>query len=84
MRYVKALPWGSRQRFVIVRRYKAMAEINKLSAGQVLDKLRKQDASEPGFSALDDKIKKVEEETRQMRAARRRFAIDTFDSPKGK
>jgi hypothetical protein len=50
-----------------------MAEINKLSVGKVLDKLRRNDAPEKSrMMELDDKIKAAEEEIQHLRAARRR------------
>ena len=50
-----------------------MAEINKLSVGKVLDKLRRNDAPETSrMTQLDDKIKTAEEEMQRLRAARLR------------
>ena len=51
-----------------------MAETTKLSVGKVLDKLRR--ADEPAKTRrtqLDDKIETVDEETRRLRAMRRRL-----------
>jgi hypothetical protein len=51
-----------------------MAEISKLPVGQVLDKLRTtNDAAKSTFTQLDEKIKTAQEETRRLRAARRRL-----------
>jgi hypothetical protein len=51
-----------------------MAEINKLSVGKVLDKLRSNDAPKNSkTSQLDEKIKTAEEETQRLRAARLRL-----------
>ena len=50
-----------------------MAEINKLSVGKVLDKLRSNDAPKTTKAMqLDEKIKTVDEELARMRAAVRR------------
>jgi hypothetical protein len=51
-----------------------MAEINKLSVGKVLDKLRSNDAPKITKSMqLDEKIKTINEEVERMRAASRRL-----------
>jgi hypothetical protein len=51
-----------------------MAEINKLSVGKVLDKLRRNDAPEQSrMMQLDDKIKTAEDEIQRLRAATRRL-----------
>jgi len=51
-----------------------MAEINKLSAGKVLDKLRSNDASNSSrLEQLDEKIRTTDEETQRLRAARARL-----------
>jgi hypothetical protein len=51
-----------------------MAEINKLSVGKVLDKLRSTDVVQKSkVTQLDDKIGAIDEETRRLRAARRRL-----------
>jgi hypothetical protein len=51
-----------------------MAEINKLSVGKVLDKLRSTDVVQKSkITQLDDKIGAIDEETRRLRAARRRL-----------
>ena len=47
-----------------------MAEINKLSVGQVLDKLRRDDAPKNAkISQLDKKIRTTDEEIQRLRAA---------------
>ena len=51
-----------------------MAEINKLSVGKVLDKLRSNDASNSSrIEQLDEKIKTTDEEIQRLRAARARL-----------
>jgi hypothetical protein len=51
-----------------------MAEINKLSVGKVLDKLRSNDAQQTSrIVQLDDKIKTTDEEIQRLRAARLRL-----------
>jgi hypothetical protein len=47
-----------------------MAEINKLSVGKIIDKLRRDDAPrEPKTSRLDKKIRTTDEEIQRLRAA---------------
>ena len=50
-----------------------MAETTKLSVGQALDKLRGTDAPKTRITRLDEKIETLDEETRRLRAARRRL-----------
>ena len=51
-----------------------MAEIDKLSVGKVLDKLRRNDAPEQSrMMQLDDKIKTAEDEIQRLKAATRRL-----------
>jgi hypothetical protein len=51
-----------------------MAEINKLSVGKLLDKLRSDDASNSSrIEQLDEKIKTTDEEIQRLRAARARL-----------
>ena len=51
-----------------------MAEINKLSIGRVLEKLRSNDARNSSkLEQLDDKIQKAEEEMQRLRAQRNRL-----------
>ena len=51
-----------------------MAEINKLSVGKVLDKLRRNDAPQKSkFEQLDEKAEKMHEEIQRLRTARRRL-----------
>ncbi len=51
-----------------------MAEINKLSVGKVLDKLRSNDAPKNSkIEQLDEKIKTTNEEIQRLRAARARL-----------
>ena len=53
-----------------------MAEINKLSAGQALDKLRGKDAPKSKMDQLDQKIDKLDEETQRLRSERHRIERD--------
>lgn len=53
-----------------------MAEITKLSVGQALDRLRGTDAPKTRITQLDEKIETLDEETRRLRAARRRLERD--------
>lgn len=51
-----------------------MAEINKLSVGKVLDKLRSNDApKKTKMMQLDENAKTVDEEIERLRAATRRL-----------
>jgi hypothetical protein len=51
-----------------------MAEINKLSVGKVLDKLRSNDAAKTSkIEQLDEKSRTLDEEIQRLRATRRRF-----------
>ncbi len=51
-----------------------MAEINKLSVGKVLDKLRSNDTPKKSKTMqLDEKVEKVDEEIQRLRAATRRL-----------
>ena len=51
-----------------------MAEVNKLSVGKVLDKLRSNDAkNSSNMEQLDEKMKTIEEEMQRMRAQRNRL-----------
>ena len=52
-----------------------MAEINKLSAGQALDKLRRPDVQSKQ-TRLDDEMKALNEDIQRMRATRRRLERD--------
>jgi len=53
-----------------------MAEINKLSAGQALDKLRGTDAPRSRMTRLDEEIGALDEETQRLRMTRRRLERD--------
>ena len=53
-----------------------MAEINKLSVGQAIDKIRGKDASKSKMDQLDQKIDKLDEETRRLRSERHRIERD--------
>jgi len=51
-----------------------MAEINKLSVGKVLDKIRSNDAkNSTNVERLDDKLKTIGEEMQRLRAQRNRL-----------
>jgi hypothetical protein len=52
-----------------------MAEINKLSAGQALDKLRRPDVQSKQ-TRLDEKMNALDEDIQRMRATRRRLERD--------
>lgn len=53
-----------------------MAEINKLSVGQALDKLRGAEPKKTKVTQLGDKIDALDEELRQLKAQNRRIARD--------
>ena len=53
-----------------------MAEINKLSVGQALDKLRGKDAPKSKMDQLDQKIDELDEQTRRLRSERHRIERD--------
>lgn len=53
-----------------------MAEINKLSVGQALDKMRGNEAPELKRARLDGKIDELDDEIKRLRAARRRIEQD--------
>jgi hypothetical protein len=53
-----------------------MAEINKLSVGQAIDKLRGTDAPKAKMARLDEKIDLLDEEAQRLRAMRRRIERD--------
>jgi uncharacterized protein YhaN len=50
-----------------------MAEINKLSVGQALDKLRRPDVPESKQTRLHEKMDALDEDIQRMRATRRRL-----------
>ena len=53
-----------------------MADTSKLSVGQALDKLRGTEPKKTKFTQLDEKIEALEQETRRLRAERRRIERD--------
>ena len=53
-----------------------MAEINKLSVGQALDKLRGTDAPRSKMTRLDEEIGALDQETQRLRMTRRRLERD--------
>jgi hypothetical protein len=58
----------------VAQRRITMAEINKLSIGKVLDKLRRNDAPQKSkLEQLDEKAEKMHEEIQRLRAATRRL-----------
>jgi hypothetical protein len=60
----------------ITQRMFTMAESTKLSVGQALEKLRGTDTPKTKMTRLDEKIDALDEETRRLRAARRRMERD--------
>jgi hypothetical protein len=50
-----------------------MAETTKLSVEKALEKLRGSDTPKSRIAQLDDKIEALDEETKRLRAARRRL-----------
>jgi hypothetical protein len=61
-----------------------MAEINKLSVGKVLDKLRGTDPPASKMARLDEKIAALNEETQRSRALRLRVEQDQRASSTGR
>lgn len=53
-----------------------MAEINKLSVGKVLDKLRTTDAPESKIARLKEKTRALDQEIQRLKAATRRLKRD--------
>jgi hypothetical protein len=53
-----------------------MADTTKLSVNQALEKLRGADPSKTKMTRLDEKIDALDEETRRMKAERRRIERD--------
>ena len=53
-----------------------MAEINKLSVGSALDKLRGTEAPQSQMTRLDGKIEELDEELIRLKATRRRVERD--------
>lgn len=53
-----------------------MAEINKLSVGQVLDKLRGNNVKRSTIARLEEEIDILDKETQRLRAERRRVERD--------
>ncbi|HET9687037.1 MAG TPA: hypothetical protein VFP79_07640 [Pseudolabrys sp.] len=53
-----------------------MADTTKLSVNQALDKLRGTDTPKTKMTRLDEKIDALDEETRRMKAERRRIERD--------
>ena len=51
-------------------------QTTKLSVGQALEKLRGTDTPKTKMTRLDEKIDALDEETRRMKAARRRIERD--------
>jgi len=54
----------------------AMAEINKLSVGKAVDKLRDTDAPRSKMTRLDEEIGALDRETQRLRMTRRRLERD--------
>ena len=53
-----------------------MAEINKLSVGKAVDKLRDTDAPRSKMTRLDEEIGALDRETQRLRMTRRRLERD--------
>jgi hypothetical protein len=53
-----------------------MAEINKLSVGKAVDKLRDTDAPRSKMTRLDEEIDALDRETKRLRMTRRRLERD--------
>ncbi len=51
-----------------------MAEIDKLSVGKVLDKLRRSDPPKDRLAAADEKIEAARAELQRLRSQRRRLS----------
>ena len=59
-----------------------MAEINKLSVGKVLDKLRSNDAkNSSNIERLNDKIQTIDEEMKRLRAKKNRLKRGPHSGP---
>jgi hypothetical protein len=58
-----------------------MADTTKLSVGQALEKLRGTETPKTKMTRLDEKIDALDEETRRLRAARRRIERDQKAGP---
>ena len=66
-----SLPW--QDLFEVTEEF-TMAEINKLSVGKVLDKLRSNDAPKKSKTMqLDEKLRAADEELQRLRTATRRI-----------
>ena len=61
-----------------------MAEINKLSVGKVLNKLRSNDAPKSSKTALEKRIETTDEEIQRLRAATRRIKPSSRTGPTGR
>ena len=58
----------------VIRGADEMAEINKLSVGKVLDRLRSNEVQKTSrMTQLDEKIKTTDEEIQRLRAAKLRL-----------
>jgi len=53
-----------------------VAEINKLSVGQALDKLRNTNIKRSEITRLEEVIEAIDKETQRLRAQRRRLERD--------
>jgi hypothetical protein len=58
-----------------------MADTTKLSVGQALEKLRGTETPKTKMTRLDEKIDALDEQTRRLRAARRRIERDQKAGP---
>jgi hypothetical protein len=61
-----------------------MAEINKLSVGKALDKLRRPDPATDRLAAADEKIEAARAELQRLRSERRRLTPQMPQPDKGK
>lgn len=61
-----------------------MAEINKLSVGKALDKLRRPDPPADRLAAAEDKIEAARAELQRLRSERRRLAPQRLQAEKSK
>ena len=59
-----------------------MAEIDKLSVGKALDKLRGTEDAKSKMKRLDEEISALDEATRRIRALRLRVELDQKNSTK--
>ena len=61
-----------------------MAEINKLSVGRALDKLRETNSPETKLAQLDGNIERLDEEIERLKVTRRSLERNQRTSPTGR